>query len=76
MKISGRFNASVLSVEQLAFLISEAGMSYGLGEWRNEKKGIFGAFRLASAEEEDAWEAYVAGKGEMPNPNNYFLAAE
>lgn len=76
IRVSGRFNSAVLTAEQLAFLIQEAGMSYGLGEWRNEKKGIFGAFHLADVEEERAWDAYAAGTGDLPVPMQYAMAAE
>lgn len=76
MKVTGRFNASAISAEQLAFLIQEAGMSYGLGEWRNERKGMFGAFHLADAEEELAWEDYAAKKGPLPATMQYQQAAE
>lgn len=76
VKIKGRFNAAGLNAEQLAFLISEAGMAYGVGEWRNEKRGMFGAFHLASVEEEAEWEAFAVGKGDLPVPESYRLAAE
>jgi len=76
MRITGRFNADVLTAEQLAFLIDEAGMASGLGEWRNERKGMFGAFHLASADEEDAWERFAAGTGDLPVPASYRQAAE
>jgi hypothetical protein len=74
-KITGRFNSDILNIEQLAFLIDEAGISCGLGEWRNERKGMFGAFHRASIEEEEAWEAYLAG-GDLPVPAAYQMAAE
>lgn len=61
MRITGRFNSTVLTSEALAFLIQEAGLSSGLGEWRNERKGMFGAFHLATAEEETAWDKHAAG---------------
>jgi len=76
MRITGRLNATVLTDEALAFLVNESGMACGIGEWRNEKKGVFGAFHLATVEEEAAWEAYLAGKGELPTPASYALAAE
>jgi hypothetical protein len=76
MKITGRFNSSVVTAEQLAFLIQESGMASGLGEWRNERKGMFGAFHLASAEEEAQWEAYASGNGSLPFPDSYKMAAE
>lgn len=74
-KVTGRFNDSILNTEQLAFLIDECGLSCGLGEWRNERKGMFGAFHRASAEEEDQWEAFLAG-GPLPVPQSYAMAAE
>ena len=76
MRIGGRFNATVLTAEALAFLIQESGMSSGLGEWRNERKGMFGAFHLADADEEAAWDAYAAGSGPLPLPAGYAIAAE
>lgn len=76
MKVTGRFNASVITAEALAFLIQESGMASGLGEWRNERKGMFGAFHLANAEEEKEWESYANGKGSIPAPAGYQMAAE
>jgi len=76
MKISGRFNASVITAEALAFLIQESGMASGLGEWRNERKGMFGAFHLATPKEERQWETYAAGTGSLPVPESYKQAAE
>lgn len=76
MKVTGRFNASVITAETLAFLIQESGMASGLGEWRNERKGMFGAFHLANAAEEKQWEAYAAKNGPLPVPENYRIAAE
>lgn len=76
MQISGRFNASVVTAEALTFLINEAGMASGLGEWRNERKGMFGAFHLASMEEQEVWERYSLGKGPLPLPAGYQMAAE
>ena len=75
MKITGRFNNSVLTVEALAFLIQEAGMSFGLGEWRNERRGMFGAFHVADIKEETAWEKFESGKGKMPIPTSSMLVA-
>lgn len=75
MKITGKFNPAVLTAEALTFLVQESGLSSGLGEWRNERRGIFGAFHLASVEEEKQWEAYAKG-GPLPVPENYKMAAE
>ncbi len=76
IRVTGRFNASVLTAEALAFLIQEAGISYGLGEWRNEKRGVFGAFHLADAKEEAGWEAFAMGTGPMPSAVPSAMAAE
>ncbi len=75
MRVTGRFNATAVTPDALAFLIQEAGMSSGLGEWRNERKGMFGAFHLATADEESAWESYLSGKSPMPQ-SQYLMAAE
>lgn len=76
MKVTGRFNASVLTAEALAFIVQESGIAAGLGEWRNERRGMFGAFHVADAKEEAAWELFATGKGELPLPEAYKLAAE
>lgn len=76
MNITGRFNPKIVTAEALAFLIQESGMGSGLGEWRNERKGMFGAFHLASQQEEKAWEAFANGRGKLPVPDSYRAAAE
>lgn len=76
VRLRGRYNAAAMEMDTLAVLIEEAGISSGLGEWRNERNGIFGAFRLATAEEEAEWEAYAAGTGPLPVPYQYAQAAE
>ena len=76
MKIGGKYNSDMMTGEQLAFLLDQAGMAFGLGEWRNERKGMFGAFHLADEEETEEWEAYAAGKRAIPVPESYNIAAE
>ena len=76
MKITGQFNPVVLTAEALSFLVQESGLASGLGEWRNERKGVFGAFHLATAQEEVEWDAFVKGKGPLPMPEGYQQAAE
>lgn len=71
-----RFNSSIITLEQLQFLVETAGMSIGVGEWRNEKSGMFGAFHLASAEEAKAWSDYAAGIGPLPGEAEMRMAAE
>lgn len=47
MKFLIKFNADVLSTEQVLNLLQIAGFSQGLGEWRPEKNGDFGTFEVA-----------------------------
>ena len=74
MKINGRINPAVLTAEALGAMIADSGMAVGIGEWRNDKMGMFGAFRLAEPYEEEAWDAFAAGTG--PLPEFYKEAAE
>ena len=76
MKVTGRFNNTVLNDEQLVFLVRECGISFGLGEWRNERKGMFGAFHLGEPDEQKAWEKFASGKGKLPVPISHAVAAE
>ena len=41
-----KYNADLLSVEQVASLIQYAGFSCGIGEWRPQRNGDFGTFTL------------------------------
>lgn len=43
-----KYNASVLSLEQLCNLFNLGGFACGLGEWRPEKGGVNGMFHIAS----------------------------
>jgi len=73
--LTGKFNPTVLSAEALSFLIIEAGLGVGIGEWRNEKRGMFGGFRLADAVEQAAWERFAEGRGPVPNTTRQLEAA-
>lgn len=46
--ITVRFNASVLSAEQIVNLFNIAGFGVGIGEWRPEKDGSYGMFHVAT----------------------------
>lgn len=51
MPVTVKYNASVISAEQIANLLNVAGFSIGIGEWRPEKNGSYGRFHVATAEE-------------------------
>lgn len=42
-----RFNAGVLSAEQIVHLFNVAGFGIGVGEWRPQRDGMFGLFHVA-----------------------------
>ena len=46
-----RYNAAVLSAEQIINLFNTAGFAIGVGEWRPEKNGSFGMFHVATSGE-------------------------
>lgn len=66
MKLTGKVNPDVVPPEVVAWLIEGGGSATGIGDWRNEKSGVFGAFRLAEDHEVPAWEKFAAGKGPLP----------
>lgn len=47
-KLLVRFNANVLSEEQILNLINVAGFAVGVGEWRPERDGMNGMFHVAT----------------------------
>lgn len=49
-----RFNANLLTAEQIINLFNTAGFGVGVGEWRPEKDGQNGCFRVATAEDLEA----------------------
>lgn len=50
--LSVRYNASVLSAEQIVNLFNTAGFALGVGEWRPQRDGSFGMFHVATTEEQ------------------------
>jgi hypothetical protein len=65
-RVKVKLNVSMVPVVSFLQLVMDAGESAGIGEWRNERRGIFGAFHIASPEEAKAWGEYADGKGPMP----------
>ena len=43
-----KFNANILSAEQVLHLLQTAGFSQGIGEWRPERSGDYGTFKVES----------------------------
>jgi hypothetical protein len=76
VRITGKFNPAIIDAHKIVSLIQESGFATGVGEWRNEKDGVFGSYRLAEAHEEVEWDAYARGEGPLPETNVYRLAAE
>lgn len=67
--ITVKYRADIITPEQIANLFSHAGFSVGIGEWRPEKNGRYGMFRMADASEMKAivredkkWEASARRK--------------
>lgn len=46
-----RYNAGVLSAEQIIHLFNVAGFGIGVGEWRPQRDGSFGLFHVATESE-------------------------
>ena len=44
-----RYNANVVSLEQVVNMFQLGGFACGVGEWRTERDGIFGAFHIEAA---------------------------
>lgn len=48
-KLRIRYNAQVLSPEQIVNLFNTAGFAIGVGEWRPQRDGSFGMFHVATS---------------------------
>jgi hypothetical protein len=66
IRVVGKLNVKSCPLPWLPFLARESGMSTGIGDWRTEKSGMFGAFHPATVKEQEEWEAYAAGRGPLP----------
>jgi hypothetical protein len=72
IKVTGRYNEAMCSGSVISFLVDSGGIATGIGDWRNEKNGIFGAFRQATEEEVKAWTRFRDGKGPVPKGATLF----
>ena len=52
-KVPIRYNANVLSLEQITNIFDTAGFSTGVGEWRPQKNGDYGMFHVARGKDEN-----------------------
>jgi len=66
IRIEGNFNPNVIAPSTLTSLMEDGGSGFGLGDWRNEKQGVFGSYRLAGKAEMDEWERFARGQGPFP----------
>lgn len=53
-RVKVEVNTAVMSAEQVVNLFSLAGFAVGVAEWRPERDGLFGRFRIATAGELEA----------------------
>jgi hypothetical protein len=70
------FNTAVVSDATIAALIDTAGFACGLGEWRQERCGVNGQFRLATAAEQkqiDAWAKKGSVAPKLPDEKAFIL---
>jgi hypothetical protein len=58
-------NVGLLSWEQIVNLFNAAGFGIGIGEWRPQRDGQFGRFRLATAAEERELQELAAARRKM-----------
>jgi hypothetical protein len=58
MRVAVQYNRLLVTRSTVAALVDTAGFAVGMGEWRQERSGINGSFRLASEAEQkmiDGW---------------------
>lgn len=66
MRFDVIFNTKVVSASTVANLLDTAGFACGLGEWRNEKGGVNGQFRLAAPAEQKMIDKWAKAKHVEP----------
>ena len=54
VKVRVEINTAVISAEQVVNLFALAGFAVGVGEWRPERNGEYGRFRVAEVGELEA----------------------
>lgn len=58
LHVTGQINTALCPTGWLPYLARHSGLSTGIGDWRNERDGIFGAYRLGSPQQVADWEAF------------------
>lgn len=77
MKISVIYNSLVVSNATISALVDTSGFAVGIGEWRQEKGGTYGQFRLANAVEIKSINAWIkAGAKEPTLPDEKAFLAQ
>jgi hypothetical protein len=76
IRIIAEVNTKSVPIEAFSVLARDAGKMVGIGDWRPQKKGMFGKFRLASPDEAKLWEAYARGTGPMPPADSWEVTEE
>ena len=71
IRLHGHVNERMLPREALTFLAREGGLATGIGEWRNERDGIFGSFVLCNQERAAEWDRFARGRGPLPHREPY-----
>lgn len=66
IRLTGNLRDKEVSAMQFGRALEDSGQTVGIGDWRMERNGIFGAYHIASPAETEAWEKFAAGKGPLP----------
>lgn len=75
MKVRMRIIVSTIPLAHVTSVVNMAGMSCGIGDWRNERNGVFGSFHMASEGEKKDWEAFASGRTRTPPQSDYLKVA-
>lgn len=77
MKVNIVYNSLLVSSSTISALVDTAGFAVGLGEWRQERSGTYGQFRLAGKNETKDIDQWIkAGPKEPDLPDEQAFLAE